>query len=106
MPRADRVPFLPNRRLGTVHATLDDLTVLLIPDTGAERIVISLAIAERLGLDLNRPLRRESLIGIGQSLDIPVVRLNRVQVGASTASNIEASVFDLPRCFGLTACWA
>lgn len=100
MPRADRVPILPGRSLITVPATLNDSDDLaLIADTGAQRMVISRAVAIRLGLDLLRPLRLQPLVGVGRSPPVPVVRLDRVQVGASTLSRVEASVFDLPPFF-------
>ncbi|MBA3331390.1 MAG: clan AA aspartic protease [Actinobacteria bacterium] len=84
----------------TVPATLNDSDDLaLIADTGAERTVISRAVAIRLGLDLLRPLRLQPLVGVGRSPPVPVVRLDRVRVGASTVSGVEASVFDLPRFF-------
>jgi hypothetical protein len=38
MPRADRVPFLPGRRLIAVRATLNELLdVILIADSGAQK---------------------------------------------------------------------
>ena len=100
MPRADRVPLLSGRSLITVPATLKDSDDLaLIAGTGAERTVISRAVAIRLGLGLLRPLRLQPLVGVGRSPPVPVVRLDRVRVGASTVSGVEASVFDLPPFF-------
>lgn len=97
MPRADRVRFLPGRRLVAVRASLNELADFdLIADSGAERLVISRRAAERLGLHLDRPLRWERLAGIGQSPPVPVVRLDRVRVGASAVDHLEASVYDLP----------
>ncbi len=101
MPRADRVPFLPGRALIAVRTALNDLDdVVLIADTGAERTVISRDMAIGLGLDLRRPLRLQPLHGIGRSPPMPVVWLDRVQVGASTVSGLEASVYNLPALFG------
>src|SRR4051794_35236084 len=95
MPRADRVPFLPGRRLVTVRATLNELIdVVLVADSGAQRTVISGRVAQRL--DLDRPLRMQALVGVGQSPPAPVVRLNRLRVGASIVAGLEVSVYDLP----------
>ena len=95
MPRADRVPFLPGRRLIAVRATINELLdIILVADTGAQRTVISRKVAQRL--DLDRPLRMEALIGVGQSPPVPVVRLDRLRVGASTVVGLEVSVYDLP----------
>jgi predicted aspartyl protease len=97
MPRADRVPFLLGRPLAAVRATLNELnSFVLVADTGAERTVISQSVARRLGIDLSRPLRLQPLAGVGQSPPVPVVRLERVRVGASAVAGLEASVFDLP----------
>ncbi len=95
MPRADRVPFLANRRLIAVRATLNELAnVILIVDSGAQRTVISRKLAQRLGLD--QPLRVETLVGVGQSPPVPVVRLDRLRAGAGTVAGLEVSVYDLP----------
>ena len=100
MPRADRVPFLPGRPLVAVRATLNERhDVILMADTGAERTLISQRAAARLGLDPTRPLRLERLLGVGQSPPVPVVRLDRLRVGASSVSGLEASVYDLPAVF-------
>lgn len=95
--RADRVPFLPGRRLLAVRATLNELDdAVLIADTGAERMVISPHLAARLGLDQTRPIRLERLAGIGQTAPVPVVLLNQVRVGASMVVDLETSVYELP----------
>jgi predicted aspartyl protease len=95
MPRADRVPFVPGGRLIAVRATFNELAnVILIVDSGAQRTVISRSVAQGLGLD--SPLRMQALVGVGQSLPVPVVRLDRLRVGASTVVGLEVSVYDLP----------
>ena len=97
MARADRVPFLLERPLVTVRATLnehDDISLAV--DTGAERTVISRQAAMSLGLDLDRPLRWQTLLGVGRSSPVPVVRLDWLRVGASTASGLAVFVYDLP----------
>jgi clan AA aspartic protease (TIGR02281 family) len=98
--RADRVPFLTRRHLYAVHATVNrNFELALIVDSGAERMIISQPAAARLGLDLNRPLRLEPLAGVGRTRPMPVVRLDRVQVGSSSVDNLIASVYDLPPLF-------
>jgi predicted aspartyl protease len=100
MARGDRVPFVPNRTLVTVHATLNASGgVYLIVDSGAERTVTTRRAASVLGIDLTRPLRTEPLTGLGQTAAVPVVQLDRVQVGASAAERLLASVCDLPPSF-------
>ena len=95
MPRADRVPFLPGRRLVTVRARLNDqLNADLIADSGAQRSVISQSVARLL--NLGPPLRMQTLVGVGQSPPVPVVRLDRLRVGASTVTGLEVFVYDLP----------
>ncbi len=97
MPRADRIPFLTGRTLVTVLATLNEREVVsLVVDSGAERMVISRMVAARLGLDLCSPLRLQPLAGVGQSPPMPVVRLERVRVGASSVGGLETSILDLP----------
>lgn len=97
MARADRVPFVPAHRLVAVWTTLNGLgDFMLLVDSGAERVVLSRRVAARLRLDLGRPLRLEALAGVGQSPPVPVVRLDLVQVGASVAAGLEASIYDLP----------
>jgi predicted aspartyl protease len=98
--RADRVGFLAQRNLVAVQATLNStVEVALLVDTGAEQMVISRRVATLLGL--NQPLRTQTLVGVGQTLSVPVVRLNRVQVGSSVAfaTNLAAAVYDLPPLF-------
>jgi len=95
MPRADRVPFLPGRRLIAVRAVLNErLDIDLIADTGAQQSAISRDAAERLGL--GPPVAARVLVGVGQSPPVPVVRLDRLRVGASSVVGLEVSVFDLP----------
>lgn len=69
--------------------------VALLVNTGAEQLVISRRLAARLGLDVSRPLRWQTLIDVGQTVSVPVVRLDRVRVGSSAAANLAASVYDL-----------
>ena len=96
MPRADRVPQLAAGPLVAVRATLNEQELAaLVVDSGAERVVMSRRVAGLLGLDTGRPLRLQSLAGVGQTPPVPVVRLDRVRVGASIVRDVEASVYDL-----------
>jgi predicted aspartyl protease len=97
MPAADRVPFLPGRRLVTVRTILNEVDeIALVVDSGAERTIISHQVARRLGMDLDRPQRRESLTGVGQSPPVAVVRLESVRVAGKAVRGLEASVYDPP----------
>ncbi|MGH2356010.1 MAG: retropepsin-like aspartic protease family protein [Chloroflexota bacterium] len=100
MPRGDRTPFVAGRTLVQVPAMLNrGLRVALIADTGAERMVISRLTAQQLGIDLSQPRRFEPLVGLGRTASVPVVLLDRVQVGGSLVERLEASVYDLPPAF-------
>ena len=95
MPRADRVPFLPGHRLIAVHAVLNERhNVVLIADVGAQQTAISRAAAQRL--NLGPPLRVQTLVGIGHSPPVPVVRLDRLRVGGSSVAGLAVCVYDLP----------
>ncbi len=97
MARADRVPFARDRPLVAVRARLNgQARVILAVDTGAELTVISRTTARDLGFDLARPPRVLQLAGVGQSPPVPVVRLNRLQVGASSVTGLDVCVFDVP----------
>lgn len=101
MPAGDRVPFQQSRGLVVMRVTLNhQVNATLIADSGAAQMVISRSIVSQLGVDIARPLRMQSLVGVGQSPPVPVVRLDQVQVGTSAAAGLEASVFDLPAWLG------
>jgi clan AA aspartic protease (TIGR02281 family) len=100
VPRADRVPFLPGHSMVAVRTSLNGVGgFALLVDTGAALTMISRQAAARLGIDTTRPLRTQPLAGVGNTSAVPFVRLDRVQVGASLGTGIEASVFDLPPLF-------
>jgi predicted aspartyl protease len=95
MPRADRVPFLPGHRLIVVAAVLNErLDVDMIADVGAQQTAISRAAAQRL--NLGPPIRMQTLVGVGQSPPVPVVRLDRLRVGGSSVAGLAVCVYDLP----------
>ena len=99
MPRADRVPFLSGPRLIAVRAVLNEqLDVILVADTGAQQSVISRRVAQRL--NLAHPLRLQTLVDVGRSPPVPVVRLERLRVGASSVMGLEVCVYDLPALVG------
>src|SRR5205823_5442625 len=99
MPRADGVPFLSGPRLIAVRAVLNEqLDVILVADTGAQQSVISRRVAQRL--NLAHPLRLQALVGVGRSPPVPVVRLERLRVGASSVMGLEVCVYDLPALVG------
>jgi predicted aspartyl protease len=95
MPRADRVPFLPRHRLVAVEAVLNEqVSVTLVADPGAQQTLISPRVAQRL--NLARPIRMQPLVGVGQSPPVPVVRLDRLRVGASAVGGLAVCVYELP----------
>jgi predicted aspartyl protease len=97
MARSDRVSFLSNRSMVAVRARINGaVEAALLVDSGAGRMIISRTAATQAGIDLGRPLRQESLAGVGGTVRVPVVRLGQVQVGASVVGSLAASVYDLP----------
>jgi predicted aspartyl protease len=91
------VPFLPAHPLIAVRVGFNDLhEFAMVVDSGAGRTLVSQYVARRLGLDLDSPIRREALAGVGQSVPVPIVRLDQVRVGSTIVRGLEASVFDLP----------
>jgi predicted aspartyl protease len=99
MPRADRVPFLAGQHLIAVHAVLNEsFEAILLADTGAQHSVISQSGARRLSLQ--QTIRMQALVGVGRSPPVPVVRLDRLRVGASTVRGLEVFVYDLPPLLG------
>lgn len=97
MPRVDRVRLFAEAGLVTVRATLNGVAdFVLVVDTGAARTILSRKAATRLDLDLLSPLREERLVGVGQSPPVPVIWLDRIQVGIEMVEGLEVSIFDLP----------
>jgi clan AA aspartic protease (TIGR02281 family) len=95
--RADRISFRYGGPLIAVLVVLhEDEHVWMVVDTGAQHLVISRRLAAKLGFDLAHPVRFQSLVGVGRSPPVPVVRLDRVRVGARSVAGLEASVYDLP----------
>jgi hypothetical protein len=95
MPRADRVPFLPGHRLIVVRAVLNEaLDANLVADPGAQQTLISPKVAQ--GLNLVHPIRMQPLVGVGRSAPVPVVRLDRLRVGASAVAGLAVCVYELP----------
>lgn len=96
MALAERVALLAAGSLVAVRATLNEREqVTLVLDTGAQWTVISPEVASRLGMDLSHPLRLQPLAGVGRSPPVPMVLLDRLRVGASSLSRLEAAVLDL-----------
>jgi predicted aspartyl protease len=98
--RADRIAFLARPRLVAIATRINHvLEANLIVDTGAEQTIISRSAAGQLGIDLTRPLRFAPLRGVGSSPANPIVRLDEVQVGATSVRGLSVVVFDLPPLF-------
>jgi clan AA aspartic protease (TIGR02281 family) len=80
-----------------VTAQINGWDFQLMADTGAAWMAISRDVAELLGIDLRRPLRRqEVLIAHRQSIQAPVVRLDEVHVGGHRVRGLEALVLQSP----------
>lgn len=68
----------------------------LLADTGAARTVLSRQAAEEMGLELTHPLRYERIASVHQLAQVPVVRLDRFQVGNCQVSDLEILVCSFP----------
>lgn len=98
MPEATRISFISGHQLVVVSAVINRTKVFrFIVDTGAQRIIISQAVAQTLGLDLAHPIRLEAIVTAErQTPPAPVVFLDSVQLGGMRLRHLEAIVFDLP----------
>ena len=98
MPEASRIPFISSHQLVLVSVIINRTKVFrFVVDTGAQRIIISHAVAQTLGLDVVHPIRFEAMVTAErQTPPAPVVLLASVQVGGMRLRNLEAIVFDLP----------
>ena len=80
-------------------ATLNGkMDVDLMTDTGATFTTLNLATLRALGVDLSRPIRRRYLAVPGPSgiLEVPLFRLDAVQVGSIKVEGLDVGLLDLP----------
>lgn len=67
-----------------------------LADTGAAVSMISPAVAEELRLDVSHPVRQERIASVHRIVRVPVVRLQRLQVGAQKVTGIDVLILSLP----------
>jgi clan AA aspartic protease (TIGR02281 family) len=96
--RADRVRGV--RQYGgvlIVTARINGWDFQLMADTGAAWTAITRDVAELLGIDLRRPLRRQRIwIAHRQAVRVPVVRLDEIRVGGHRVRGLEALILQFP----------
>jgi clan AA aspartic protease (TIGR02281 family) len=84
-------------RLLVVPGLANDTEQLwLLVDTGASITAIARHTAQRLGLNLRRPLRRVEATTADGVSRVPIVSLQRLQIGQTTIDNLEVAVINLP----------
>ena len=80
-----------------ITARINGWDFQLLADTGAALTVITKDVTELSGIDLEHPARfQQVFIAHRQAFEAPVVRLNRVAVGSSEVSDLEALVLEFP----------
>lgn len=73
-----------------------ETTADLLVDTGAQRTVIVPRLAHRLELDLESPVGRVDLQGVGGTQRAPICRVDRLAIGAIIVPQHEVLVADMP----------
>ena len=95
---AYRIPFVPGHSMAVVMAAFAaEVTRPLLVDTGALITTMSVATAQRLGHDLERPGKWRHLVGIdGRPQRVPIVNPGRLALGGMIIPVSEVAVADLP----------
>ncbi len=94
---AYRIPFLPGHRMAVVEVRFGkELTADLLVDTGAQQTVVVPRLARRLEMDLDSPVGRIDLQGVGGRQVAPVCRLERLAIGAIILPHHEVVVAEVP----------
>jgi predicted aspartyl protease len=94
---AYRIPFLPGHRMAVVEVRFGkDIAADLLVDTGAERTVVVPRLAHRLDLNLETPVGRIDLHGVGGRQRAPICRVDRLAIGAIIVPQHEVLVADVP----------
>ena len=65
-------------------------------DTGAVVTTLSRQIANEMGLDLAHPIRWIRIASVHRTTQVPIVRLETLQVGGRRVSDVEAAVMSFP----------
>lgn len=71
-------------------------TALMIVDTGATSTILTPRLLARLGMAVpaDAPKRKIRVVG-GQTLDVPFIKIARVQVSAAAMTDQEVGVYDI-----------
>lgn len=94
---AYRIPFLPGHSMAVVEVRFGrQIAGHLLVDTGAARTVVVPRMARQLKLDLDAPVGRLQLHGVGGTQISPVCRLDRLAVGAIVLPHHEVIVAEVP----------
>lgn len=95
MPERTTVPVQVLNNAILVPATLNDTQgVTLLLDTGAQRTILTPESARRAGLPVPAEAsRRTVVVAGGGRLDVPFLRLRRLQVGDYVVDNVEVGVY-------------
>jgi predicted aspartyl protease len=90
------IQFIENIALvgATVNGTSG--TAVMIVDTGAAATILTPRLLARLGLDVpaDAPKRKIRVVG-GRTLDVPFLKIAKVQVGRATMNDQEVGVYDI-----------
>ena len=94
---AYRIPFRPGYRMAVIDVHFGSgITAALLVDTGAERSVVIPRVARALRLDLESPVARLEIQGVGGKQFAPVCRLDRLSFGAVILPHHEVVVAEVP----------
>jgi predicted aspartyl protease len=92
------VPIQLVGNVALVAATINDASgaALMIVDTGATSTILTPRLLSRLGMVVpaNAPKRKIRVVG-GQTLDVPFIRIAKVQVRAAAMNDQEVGVYDI-----------
>jgi predicted aspartyl protease len=92
------VPIQLVGNVALVAATINDASgaALMIVDTGATSTILTPRLLSRLGMVVpaNAPRRKIRVVG-GQTLDVPFIRIAKVQVRTAAMNDQEVGVYDI-----------
>ena len=77
----------------TVEATLNEsVDARLVLDTGASFTTVNLDVAKSLGIANDEPLRIVAAVTANGEVELPVYRIESIDVGGATVTNVEIGV--------------
>lgn len=65
-------------------------------DTGTAMTMVSIRVAEEMGLDVDHPARYTPIASVHKVAEAPVVRIDSLQVGGKRVTGMEVLVISLP----------